>query len=99
MDQEPVQARSEDSGEQQANITQDDSNHEEVYVVNGNTAKTRDEEINLADIVAQAKSGVPIDKVDKPEGTGGRHFNVRNAIGLADDANWYTDILVCTLFL
>jgi hypothetical protein len=47
----------------------------------------------LQDLVDMAKLGV-VDKIFKTRGTGGRHFNVRNSIGIAEDGIWYTNILV-----
>jgi hypothetical protein len=55
-------------------------------------------EYTLSDLVNRSTLGEVIEKILKPEGTGGRDFNIRIHMGLdtgeADDKEWYRDILV-----
>jgi hypothetical protein len=53
------------------------------------------EEFDLADIVEQARDGIEIAKIPKPDGMGSRDFNVRRRMGLEKNSEWYTDIIVC----
>ena len=78
--------------------------HKEV-TIQQEQAKDDEAEVanfKLGDLLTQGKKGLAVDIIPKRDGSGGRDFNVRNAIGLKEDANWYTDILVsfyCSLLV
>jgi hypothetical protein len=52
------------------------------------------EPFELTDLIQKMKEGIAIEKIPKPDGSGGRQFNVRESIGLSHDSTWYNDILV-----
>ena len=70
--------------------------HKEVTIQQEQVGDDEAEVANfeLGDLLAQGKKGLAVDIIPKRDGSGGRDFNVRNAIGLKEDANWYTDNLV-----
>jgi hypothetical protein len=57
-------------------------------------SEDKPEDFDLQDLVTCHKKGESIDKIPKPRGTGGRNYNIRDRMGLSDNATWYNDVLV-----
>ncbi|KAF8484404.1 hypothetical protein JB92DRAFT_3028719 [Gautieria morchelliformis] len=54
--------------------------------------KVTDIEFTLPDLIKRSNNGEPINVIPKPDGTGGRNFNIRMHMGLASHKSLYTDI-------
>ncbi|KAF8479861.1 hypothetical protein JB92DRAFT_3043029, partial [Gautieria morchelliformis] len=54
--------------------------------------KVTDIEFTLPDLIKRSNNGEPINVIPKPDGTGGRDFNIRVHMGLASHKSLYTDI-------
>ncbi|KAF8577801.1 hypothetical protein K439DRAFT_1531794 [Ramaria rubella] len=56
-----------------------------------NSSVASEEPFTLGELLEDTNSRIPREKIPKPEGSGGREFNVRQGIG--EDMEWYIDIL------
>ncbi|KAF8579869.1 hypothetical protein K439DRAFT_1663044 [Ramaria rubella] len=52
-----------------------------------------EELFTLSELLEDTNSGMPREKIPKPEGSGGREFNLRQRIGIGNDMKWYIDTL------
>lgn len=91
-----IQATEEDTVMQPAAVQHDVM--QPVNQDNSKGAKSKKTDTNsqfkLEHIIAKVKNGHAVEKIVKPDGSGGRDFHVRDSIGLSHDATWYSDILV-----
>ena len=86
-----------DSNDTPNTHTPDAASHVTTHNANENTeAKKQEpfEKFNLAALLEKSKQGLVVDKIIKPDGTGGRDFHIRDRMGLDEDNTWYSDIIV-----